>query len=212
MFSYLKDTNATQYYTGSAWTNLDTTGMVNPMTTTGDTIYSSSGTTPARLGIGSSGQVLTVAAGIPSWATPASGTPAFVGCSLTKTIDQSIANNTFTLISWDSEVFDTDGFHDNSTNNSRITIPSGKAGKYLITSQINWVANSSGSREISIYKNNANPIYTQYVPTTGECGTPTVVILDLAVGDYVEAKGFQDSGAARSIKDYSVFQCQYLGA
>lgn len=73
MFSYLKDTNATQYYDGAAWTNLDTTGMVNPMTTTGDTIYSSSGTTPARLGIGSTGQVLTVAAGLPSWATPASG-------------------------------------------------------------------------------------------------------------------------------------------
>jgi hypothetical protein len=69
-FAYLKDTNTTTYYTGSAWTNLDTTGMVNPMTTTGDTIYSSSGSTPARLGIGSTGQVLTVAAGIPSWATP----------------------------------------------------------------------------------------------------------------------------------------------
>jgi hypothetical protein len=49
----------------------DATGMTNPMTTTGDTIYSSSGSTPARLGIGSTGQVLTVAAGIPSWATPA---------------------------------------------------------------------------------------------------------------------------------------------
>jgi hypothetical protein len=47
--------------------------MTNPMTTTGDTIYSSSGSTPARLGIGSTGQVLTVAAGVPSWATPASG-------------------------------------------------------------------------------------------------------------------------------------------
>jgi hypothetical protein len=70
-FAYLKDTNTTTYYTGSAWTNLDTTGMVNPMTTTGDTIYSSSGSTPARLGIGSTGQVLTVAGGIPSWATPA---------------------------------------------------------------------------------------------------------------------------------------------
>jgi hypothetical protein len=43
------------------------------MTTTGDTIYSSSGSTPARLGIGSSGQVLTVASGVPSWATPAAG-------------------------------------------------------------------------------------------------------------------------------------------
>ena len=51
----------------------DASGMTNPMTTTGDTIYSSSGSTPARLGIGSTGQVLTVAAGIPSWATPAAG-------------------------------------------------------------------------------------------------------------------------------------------
>jgi hypothetical protein len=69
-FAYLKDTNVTTYYTGSAWANLDTTGMTNPMTTTGDTIYSSSGSTPARLGIGSTGQVLTVAGGLPSWATP----------------------------------------------------------------------------------------------------------------------------------------------
>jgi hypothetical protein len=47
----------------------DATGMTNPMTTTGDTIYSSSGSTPARLGIGSTGQVLTVAGGVPTWAT-----------------------------------------------------------------------------------------------------------------------------------------------
>jgi hypothetical protein len=72
-FAYLKDTNVTTYYTGSAWANLDTTGMTNPMTTTGDTIYSSSGSTPARLGIGSTGQVLTVSAGIPAWSTPAGG-------------------------------------------------------------------------------------------------------------------------------------------
>jgi hypothetical protein len=74
-FAYLKDTNTTTYYTGSAWTNLDTTGMVNPMTTTGDTIYSSSGSTPARLGIGTAGQVLTVNAGAtaPEWKTPAGG-------------------------------------------------------------------------------------------------------------------------------------------
>ena len=51
----------------------DASGMTNPMTTTGDTIYSSSGSTPARLGIGTTGQVLTVAGGVPSWATPAGG-------------------------------------------------------------------------------------------------------------------------------------------
>ena len=54
------------------WSN-DAAGMTNPMTTTGDIIYSSSGSTPARLGIGTSGQVLNVAAGIPAWTTIAAG-------------------------------------------------------------------------------------------------------------------------------------------
>jgi hypothetical protein len=49
------------------------TGFTNPMTTTGDTIYSSSGSTPARLGIGTTGQVLTVSGGLPAWSTPAGG-------------------------------------------------------------------------------------------------------------------------------------------
>lgn len=53
----------------------DATGMTNPMTTTGDTIYSSSGSTPARLGIGSTGQVLTVSGGVPVWAAAASFNP-----------------------------------------------------------------------------------------------------------------------------------------
>ncbi|CAB4163090.1 hypothetical protein UFOVP805_1, partial [uncultured Caudovirales phage] len=51
----------------------DSAGMTNPMTTTGDTIYSSPGSTPVRLGIGSAGQVLTVASGVPTWTTPAGG-------------------------------------------------------------------------------------------------------------------------------------------
>jgi len=72
-FAYLKDTNVTTYYTGAAWANLDTTGMTNPMTTTGDIVYASSGSTPGRIGIGSTGDVLTVAGGIPSWAAPAGG-------------------------------------------------------------------------------------------------------------------------------------------
>jgi hypothetical protein len=43
------------------------------MTTTGDILYASAANTPARLGIGSSGQVLTVASGIPSWAAAGGG-------------------------------------------------------------------------------------------------------------------------------------------
>jgi len=44
-----------------------TGGMTNPLTTTGDIIYSSSGTTPARRGIGSTNQVLQVMSGVPNW-------------------------------------------------------------------------------------------------------------------------------------------------
>lgn len=96
-FAFLKDTNTTTYYTGSAWTNLDTTGMVNPMTTTGDTIYSSSGSTPARLGIGTAGQVLTVNSGAtaPEWATPAGGG----GMTLLSTTTLSGTSTTISSIS-----------------------------------------------------------------------------------------------------------------
>ena len=43
------------------------------LTTTGDTYYASAAGTPARLGIGSTSQVLTVAAGVPTWATAGGG-------------------------------------------------------------------------------------------------------------------------------------------
>jgi hypothetical protein len=95
-FAYLKDTNVTTYYTGSAWTNLDTTGMVNPMTTTGDTIYSSSGSTPARLGVGTTGQVMTVAAGVPTWATPAASSSGLVVVK-TETTFTAVANTSTTF-------------------------------------------------------------------------------------------------------------------
>ena len=52
-------------------TSVDTTTKnLNPSTTLGDIEYrSSTANTNTRLGIGSSGQVLTVAAGVPSWAS-----------------------------------------------------------------------------------------------------------------------------------------------
>jgi hypothetical protein len=154
-FAYLKDTNVTTYYTGSAWANLDTTGMTNPMTTTGDTIYSSSGSTPARLGIGTAGQVLQVNSGAtaPEWATPAGGTPAFVGCSLTKSANQSVSNATATAVTWDTELKDTDAFHSTSSNTSRVTIPAGKGGMYLVTGQLSFASNSTGLRNCEIKKN-----------------------------------------------------------
>ena len=60
-------TNATSAAT--AFANL------SPMTTAGDLIYENNTPAPARLAIGSTGQVLTVVAGLPAWSSPAtSGT------------------------------------------------------------------------------------------------------------------------------------------
>lgn len=50
-----------------------TNSMATAITTAGDLIKGTGSGTFDRLGIGSTGQVLTVASGAPSWATPASG-------------------------------------------------------------------------------------------------------------------------------------------
>ena len=51
-----------------------TTKNLNPETTLGDLAFrSATSNVNTRLGIGSAGQVLTVAAGVPSWATPTTG-------------------------------------------------------------------------------------------------------------------------------------------
>jgi hypothetical protein len=51
-----------------------TTKNLNPETTLGDIAYrSATSNVNTRLAIGSAGQVLTVAAGVPSWATPTTG-------------------------------------------------------------------------------------------------------------------------------------------
>jgi hypothetical protein len=72
MISYLKDTNATQYYSGSAWVTIG--GGSSPLTTKGD-LYTYS-TTDARLGVGANGTVLTAdsaeATGL-KWAAAAGG-------------------------------------------------------------------------------------------------------------------------------------------
>jgi hypothetical protein len=59
--------------TSAIQTQLDAKTAKSTLTTTGDIYYASAANTPARLGIGSTDQVLKVTAGIPAWATPAAG-------------------------------------------------------------------------------------------------------------------------------------------
>jgi hypothetical protein len=122
-------------------------------TTTGDIIYASAANTPARLGIGSTDQVLKVSGGVPAWGSASA--PAFVGCVAYKTTTQTISTDTFTAITFDSELFDTDGFHNTSSNTSRFTIPSGKDGKYNFGINLTDIGNGQAGSVVTlaVYKN-----------------------------------------------------------
>jgi hypothetical protein len=191
-----------------------TTKNLNPSTTLGDIEYRSSiANTNTRLGIGTTGQVLTVSGGVPAWATPATG---FVGCRLFYTADASISNNTATILNFNSETFDTDSFHSTSTNTSRITIPSGKAGKYLINGKANWTASATGIRQVYIYLNNTTNISQSTLNSGAEVFDVSVsTTASLSVGDYIEFGVYQTSGTSRSARagtDLTYFEVTYLGA
>ena len=174
-----------------------TTKNLNPSTTLGDIEYrSSTSNTNTRLGIGTTGQVLTVAAGVPSWATPSGGS--FVGCLATISGSQTIANATQTKKTFTgTDIFDTDGFHDPASNDSRITIPAGLGGYYLVYTKCTWDGNSVGRRAVYITKNNGVALTASEGFVSGASVYPTTqtqIVLNLSASDYVETEVFQSSG------------------
>jgi hypothetical protein len=181
----------------------------------GDLIYATANDTPARLALGTAGQILTVNSGAtaPEWKTPA--TTGFVGASVYKTSNQAVTTATTTTITWNAESFDTNGFHDNSVNNERMTIPAGYAGKYAITGLISWGSSANGYRVSEIFKNGSYAGFTWSGAMQGYYAVTVIKILDLAVGDYIEIKGYQNSGGnlnAAGGDGESYFQIQFLGA
>lgn len=86
-----------------------TTKALNPSTTLGDIEYrSSTANTNTRLGIGSTGQVLTVAGGVPSWATPSGGitfsayTPTYTNITIGNgtVVARYAENDKFVFVYW----------------------------------------------------------------------------------------------------------------
>ena len=188
----------------------------------GDLIAATAADTPARLAVGANGTVLTAdsstATGL-KWETPSAGSNTFVGCYLQKSANQSINNTTLTTVTWDVETLDSDGFHSNVTNNGRITIPAGKAGKYSVGVSLNWASNSTGLRQILFAKNGTTFSWSQTgAATTGATMVNKNIIVDLAVGDYVEIQAYQTSGGALNLQtnavdtDLTNYYAYYLGA
>ena len=181
----------------------------------GDLIYATANDTPARLALGTAGQVLTVNAGAtaPEWKTAAGGST-FAGCSVRQG-SALIANNTTTVLDYTVEVFDTDNYHSNTTNPSRITIPAGKAGYYLIIAKVEWNTNAGGSnRQIRLNLNGTN-IKNNIMDPDGDSPGPQVqTVRNLAEGDYLTVSVYQDSGGdldvyATATQEFSI---AYIGA
>jgi hypothetical protein len=184
-----------------------------------DLLTATANDTPARLAVGTNGQVLTAdsttGTGL-KWA--ASSTPSFKGCRLFNTATISVANNTATALTYNSESFDTDSFHSTSSNTSRITIPAGLGGKYSVFAIIEYPANTTGSREIQIRINGsvAGQTIVDYQNfSSGAFYQKTAGIMELTAGDYIELWVLQSSGVSLNIalsQSYCQFSVQYLGA
>jgi hypothetical protein len=239
-FAYTKDNNSLWYYTGSAWAASGATGdiegvtagtgisgggtsgtvtITNSMATEidakGDLVVGTGADTFARLAVGANGTVLTAASGEATglqWATPAAS--GFVGAQLTKTA-QSVATGDYYAVTWDSEAFDTNAFHDNSTNNSRVTIPSGKSGYYRFSGIMTFASNSTGSRLVRIHKNGSNIVWVGWLAGLAggnETGVVFCHTLNATAGDYFELFVKQESGSSLNVTASASWDVQFLGA
>ena len=105
---------------------------------------------------------------------------------------QSISDDTRTLVQYDTVDYDTDSAYDNSASNYKFTIPSGKAGKYIIYAQAYGdaqAASQNSHTEINIYKNgslltnNETIFNNNYIHRTTQS---VITTFDLAVADYIQ--------------------------
>jgi len=157
-----------------------------------DTILKRTGT--GTITIGQSGDTISIPSGATlnvagSTITAASNTPSF---SVRNASDQTgINTNSATKITFDTEDVDTD----NAFASNKFTVPSGKAGKYFLTSSLTIEADSGISNlrliDLRIYKNGSDYDSTQvtndYRNNYIHTGTASMsLILDLAVSDYIE--------------------------
>ncbi len=184
--------------------------------TTGDMIYASAANTPARLGIGSSAQVLTVAGGIPSWATASSGgmtllsTTSLTGSSVTvSSISQSYINlylvveDMYTSVN-ESEV--TFRFNADATANRHQAIQtmSNAASVGFAGNKFRWFYGISNNAS---YKQMGIMIIPNYANTTnlkfGQCSTTGFNAYNLAEGVNNDFVGAYNQAVA--ISSFSIF-------
>lgn len=109
---------------------------------------------------------------------------------------QSLANNTDVALALNSERWDTDGMHDNVTNNSRLTCVT--AGLFDILGAVGFADNATGER-LAYIRLNGTTIIAMFRHTANQTDLDELEVstqYQLAVNDYVELIARQESGIA----------------
>lgn len=114
-----------------------------------------------------------------------------ISCRVHNSANQSIPDSALTVLAFDSESFDDNGIHDTSTNNSRLTCKT--AGRYIAILNLFFADSVTGVRGGSILLNGLESF-----AVTGPTGSPRLIVtspvMDMSIGDYVQAAAWQNSG------------------
>lgn len=105
---------------------------------------------------------------------------------------QSVTSGNTTALNMNSEDVDTAVMHDTSTNNNRITIPSGGGGTYLVIGS-SWASTSGNATAQLHLRKNGTAVRTDSQETVGtdfmDRTMSVSALLVLAAADYVELAG-----------------------
>jgi hypothetical protein len=107
-------------------------------------------------------------------------------------------------IAWDQEVYDTENFHDNVTNNGRLTVPAGCSFARLGL-ELTMANNTIGADITAIIRKNGTTSYDGCAqqsidaPTAAPCINVTTGWVPVVAGDFFEATLFNVGDAAIDI-------------
>lgn len=125
--------------------------------------------------------------------------PTTHGCRAWNSATQSIGSGSTVNITFDTNIFDTDGYHSTSVNTSRITIPSGLGGFYTFVATIAMPVAAINNCAMFFSKNGTVISDGGRFQTTGASSSPTVNGVfqwNAVAGDFFEVGLFQDSGGS----------------
>jgi len=114
------------------------------------------------------------------------------------TSDQSLANATTVKINLDKALVSNSNF--DTTTNYRYTVPSGKAGKYIIGASGNWLSAGDFNNCMFIIYKNGTGLTSSNIRQEHYENHYVDMLVELEVGDYIELYARQESGGAVSFR------------